>query len=83
MKLSELIAAVGDDNVIFQNLQECVKRIDKRKGHTEIAFGTNAISAEAMMLGTEGIRETGKVCFIVWLPADKVDAAIKRFKEGQ
>lgn len=71
MKLSELIAKVGDDNVKFQNLRESLKRVDKRKDHTEIVFGTKAVTAEEFFL------EPKFVAFVVWLPKDKVDAALK------
>ena len=40
MKLSELIAEYGDDNIIFQNLDTDMISMDKRKKHYEIKFGT-------------------------------------------
>ena len=46
MKMSELILAVGDDHVIFQNLLNDAQSIDKTKHGTKITFYTGAIQAE-------------------------------------
>ncbi len=45
MKMSELILAVGDDNVVFQNLLSDAQTIDKTKHGTKITFYTDAIQA--------------------------------------
>lgn len=68
MKLSELIAKVGDDAVKFQPLDECLLRanFDHAKG-TTITFGTR------QKLLPNGTEEYGMV---VWLPRDKLKAVI-------
>lgn len=69
MKLSELIAAVGDDKVSFQNLDSCATTLDyKAKGGTRITFGTEE------PLTPKG---TDRLGLVVWLDRKAVNAAIK------
>mgnify|MGYP007100094249 CR=1 FL=1 len=72
MKMSELILAVGDDNVLMQNLLNDAQQIDKTKHGTKITFYTDAISPEEMLGG----NRTKKLGLVLWLPRDKVEAAI-------
>lgn len=74
MKMSELIAAVGDENITFQNLIEDAHTVEKTKAGTKITFYTDAIQAEELLGG----RVTKKLGLVVWLPRDRVDAAIKK-----
>jgi len=68
MKLSELILAVGDENVAIQNLDVCADTLDYNvKSGTKIRFGTEVAMT---MEGTE------KLGLVVWLPRDKVKAAL-------
>lgn len=69
MKVSDLILAIGDDNVRIQNLDTCAKTLDwsAKKGAT-ITFGT-----EQTIIPGEGTHDLG---LIVWLPRDKVQAAM-------
>lgn len=73
MKMSELILAIGDDNVVFQNLLNDAQSIDKTKNGTKIAFYTDQVQAEEIMLGR---GKTKKMGLVLWLPRDKVEAAI-------
>lgn len=79
MKMSELIRAVGDDNVKFQNLFESMKSAStNKKGVTTISFLTDAMNTtELMNMPTSKYR-----ALVLWLPADKVEAAIKAEKEA-
>jgi hypothetical protein len=76
MKMSELIATVGDEDVRFQNLDQDAHTIDKTKHGTKIAFYTDAIQAEELL----GDGKTKKIGLVVWLPRDRVDAAIAEEK---
>jgi hypothetical protein len=68
MKLSELIATVGDDKVAIQNLDHCGITLDwSTKKGTKITFGTE------VGLTPEGTEKLG---LVVWLPRDAVKAAI-------
>lgn len=74
MKLSELIAAYGDDNITFQNLDTDMISMDKRKKHYEIKFGTQ-----------EGFNKdfsgTNKRALIVWMDRDKTQEILDKIKK--
>lgn len=73
MKLSELILAVGDDNVRFQNLDQCAITLDwSIKKGTRITFGT-----EEMIVPGEG---TEKLALILWFDREAVAAALQSEK---
>lgn len=63
MKLSELIAAYGDDAVAFQNLDQSASQLNMRQGKTFITFGTEE---------TIDINGTTKLGLVVWLDRKKV-----------
>lgn len=68
MKLSELIAAVGDDNVQFQNLDRDAQSLDwTAKSGTRVTFHTG------VGISTNG---TDKLGLVVWLDRDAVAAAL-------
>lgn len=67
MKMSELILAIGDDNVQFQNLDHSATALNMMGGVTDITFGTDQ---PATLTGTE------KLGLILWLDRDAVKAAI-------
>lgn len=69
MKTSELIAAVGDDNVGIQNIDTCATSLhwSEKKG-ARITFGSD------VKILPEG--RTDKLGLIVWLPRDRVSAII-------
>ncbi|QAY96669.1 hypothetical protein CWB41_13810 [Methylovirgula ligni] len=75
MKLSELIASVGDDKVEMQNLDEVMISADysMRRG-SHITFGT------PRLVGLDG--NTDKLGLVVWLDRDAVKAAIAAEKKG-
>lgn len=77
MKMSELILAVGDENVIFQNLSNDAWTIDKTKHGTRVTFYTDAIQAEELLNG----GKTKKLGLVLWLPRDRVDAAVAASKQ--
>jgi hypothetical protein len=77
MKMSELILAVGDENIKFQNLLNDAQAVEKTRAGTKITFFTDAIQAEEMLGGGKP-KMTG---LVLWLPRDKVDAAIAAEKE--
>jgi len=77
MKMSELILAVGDSNVKFQNLLNDAQSIDKTKHGTKITFYTDGVSAEEFLAGANKTKNIG---LVVWLPRDLVDAAVAEAK---
>ena len=69
MKLSELIAKYGDDNVQMQPLDGCIISADyKIKRGTHITFGT-----DARLCPTKGTEQMG---IVVWMDRDKVKEII-------
>jgi hypothetical protein len=72
MKMSELILAVGDENVIFQNLLNDTQSIYKTKHGTKITFYTGAIQAEELMDG----GKPKNMGLVLWLPKSRVDAVV-------
>ena len=77
MKMSELILAVGDENVKFQNLLNDAASIDKTARGTKITFYTDGVQAEELLAG---YNKTKNVGLVLWLPRDRVDAAIAASK---
>lgn len=74
MKVSELIVAIGDDNVRLQNLDQCADRLDwsvKRGGR--ITFGT-----DQKIIPGEGTEQLG---LVLWLDRDAVAAAVAAARE--
>jgi uncharacterized protein YabE (DUF348 family) len=68
-KLSELILAIGDENVAIQNLDQCADTLDYNiKSGTKIKFGTN------MPISIDGGTE--KLGLVLWLPRDAVKEAL-------
>jgi hypothetical protein len=71
MKLSDLIAAYGDEVVQFQNLDRCTIYLDITKSGTNITFGTEQPFTPD---GTE------KLGIVVWMDRDRVKAIIDAAK---
>jgi hypothetical protein len=70
MKMSELILAIGDDNVQFQNLDHSATALNyNASGGTKITFGTDqAITPQG----------TTKLGLVLWLDRDAVAAALAK-----
>ncbi len=73
MKLSELIEKYGDDKVIFQNLDNDMLSMDKKKNHYEIKFGTKEIF-------NRDFSGTDKMALVVWMDRDKVKEIMEQNK---
>lgn len=72
MKLSELIAAYGDDKVQFQNLDQCADKLNMNGGKTKITFGT-----EQPLIPFEGTEKLG---LVVWMDRKRVAEIIAASK---
>lgn len=72
MKLSEIIAAYGDDKVQFQNLDQCATSLNMSGRHTKITFGTE------QRLTPEGTAQLG---LVVWFDRERVQSIIDAAKE--
>ena len=72
MKLSELIAKIGDENVKFQILQNALSGISLGKdGDSKVTFFTNAITPSDVM------QSKGKVGLVVWIPREEWEKVAK------
>ena len=75
MKLSELILAIGDEHVSFQNLDKCAISLDwSQKAGGRITFGT-----EQPIIPGEGTEQLG---IIIWLDRAAVAAAVQSEKKN-
>jgi hypothetical protein len=73
MKISELILAVGDDNVLFQNLDQCAITLDwSRKSGGRITFGTE----QPIIPGTG----TERLGLVLWLDREAAATAVEKAK---
>lgn len=73
MKLSQLIAAYGDEKVQFQNLDQCTTDLNMKGGTTKITFGTE------QPVHLEG---TSKLGLVVWMDRDRVKEIVAASKSG-
>ena len=72
MRMTELMLAIGDDNIEFQNLDHCATALNYNKGTgTKITFGTSR------PLTPDG---TDKLGLIVWLDRKAVADAVAASK---
>jgi hypothetical protein len=74
MKLSELIAAYGDDKVQFQNLDQCTETLNMNKGVTKITFGTE------QPISLDGTQKLG---LVLWFDRDRVAEIIAASKKSE
>lgn len=73
MKLSELILAVGDENITFQNLQANLAGVTNGKRDSTISFYTDKGNGQNLAT-CAAIGGTPKMTgLIVWLPSDAVE----------
>lgn len=76
MTAREILTAVGDENVSFQNLQQAFTGAKLRKGGlTEVSFMTDAVTPTEIMRGTNKL-----VGMIIWMPKDKVAEVVAQMK---
>ncbi len=76
MKLSELIAAVGDEHVIIQNLQSSFASGNCGKKDATLTFYTDKAKAQDMMKWAATEIAPRYMCMIVWMPDDLVRKAM-------
>jgi hypothetical protein len=72
MKMSELVLAVGDENIRFQNLLNDAVSIDMTPNGSKITFYTDELDP-ADLMDRSNCKTVG---LVLWLPKDRVDAAI-------
>lgn len=71
MKLSELIASVGDENIKIQNLAQSLVRFNRKKTDSEITFATSHENGDWLARESMGGEPGSKLGLVIWLPRDK------------
>ena len=71
MKMSEMIAAYGDDNVQFQNLDVCGDSLNMNNGKTKITFGTE------QRLNLNGTEKLG---LVLWFDRERLKEVVAAHK---
>lgn len=74
MKLSELIAAYGDDKVQFQNLDQSLINLSMNNGVSKITFGTEQ---------SVNLDGTDKLGLVIWLDRDRVKEITAAIRAGR
>ena len=71
MGLVELLSCVGNDNLEFQKLGDCLTSVKEKKRDkcTELSFVTQAITPTEVAIGT------GKIGLVVWVDQDVMSKA--------
>jgi hypothetical protein len=72
MDLSDLIATYGNENVQFQNLDECAGELKKTKNGTTVKFGT------PQSFNFNGLHKLG---LVLWLDRDRVKEILGAAKD--
>lgn len=75
MKLSELIAHVGDENVVFQGLLPSFVSGSVKKHDAEITFATDKTKGQDLITAAATGSETQYVGMIIWLPRARMPGA--------
>lgn len=73
MNISELILAIGDDNVQFQNLDHCAEQLNLVGTTTKITFGTEEPFS---------FKGTERLGLVIWLDRQAVADALASAKAG-
>lgn len=69
MTLTEFFAEIGNDNLGFQLLEQCMTNVRAMRQGTRVSFETDAISAADVACGA------GRVGLIVWADRDAYERA--------
>lgn len=67
--ICELIAAIGNDSVTYQIINNSISNIKKKRDCTEVSFLTNELSPNDVM------TDSGKVGIVVWVSREDYTAA--------
>jgi len=81
MKLSEIIARVGDENIQLQNLQRDLVSVDTGKKDGKITFTTErskTLNLAACCVNGDKPQFTG---LVLWLPTELVNALLTMKRE--
>lgn len=72
MKLSEMIAAIGDENVTIQRLDTSMAGVKVGKKDGRIEFYTSKDKAQQLANYAAGVGELAHTALIIWVPTNKL-----------
>jgi hypothetical protein len=81
MTISELLAEIGDDNLIFQNLTQDLAGVQNGKKDSRITFFTDTGKGNDLASAVASGRHPKTTAYIVWMPTDKLQAVLKKAAE--
>lgn len=76
VSITDLLTAIGSDNIKFQYLTACMEGIKGAKGRNLITFGTDALTPSDVALNT------GPSGLIVWVEGDLMRQSLSDIKSG-
>ena len=77
VSITDLLTAIGSDNIKYQYLVNCMENIKAGKGRTIITFGTDAITT------TEVALNTGPRALIIWVDGELMSQRLRELKTGE
>lgn len=76
VSITDLLTAIGSDNIKFQYLTTCMEGIKSAKGRNLITFGTDALTP------SDAVRDTGPRGLIAWVDKDLMRQRLDELKAG-
>lgn len=77
VSITDLLAAIGSDNIKFQVLQNSLLDIKAKKGGSDVTFCTDAIKPADIF------ANTGPKGLIIWVDRDLMNQRLEEIKSGQ
>lgn len=77
MTLTEFFAEIGDDNLGFQLLEQCMTNVRVMRQGTRVSFETDAITV------TDAACGAGRVGLIVWADRDAYERATAKANQAK
>lgn len=77
VSITDLLTAIGSDNIKYQYLVNCMENIKAGKGRTIITFGTDAITT------TEVALNTGPRALIIWVDGELMSQRLRELMAGE
>ena len=77
VSITDLLTAIGSDNLKYQYLVNCMENIKAGKGRTIITFGTDAIST------TDFALSTGPRALIIWVDGELMSQRLRELMAGE
>ena len=77
VSITDLMQAVGSDNIRFQYIDTSMERIDIKKDVTVVSFATDAITPTDVVMGG------GPKGFVIWVDRELVRERLEQLKQSK